>query len=130
PMEEVETPDAATIEAVAGYLGVSTDQTAKAVFYDSGGSLVFVVIRGDLKVNEAKLANLLNVASLEPASDALIRGSGAVPGYASPVGLSDVTIVADLSARAPNLVAGANREGYHLRNVNLGRDFQPTHVAD
>jgi len=130
PVEEVATPDAPTIEAVANYLGVGTDQTAKAVFYDADGELVFVTIRGDIKVNEVKLAALLNVASLQPASEALIRASGAVPGYASPVGLSGVTVVADLSAQAPNLVAGANRAGYHLRNVNLGRDYQPTHVAD
>ncbi|HEX5165966.1 MAG TPA: proline--tRNA ligase [Thermomicrobiales bacterium] len=130
PVEEVATPDAATIEAVASYLGVSTDRTAKAVFYDADGQLVFVVIRGDVKVNEDKLASLLSAGTLQPASEAMIRASGAVPGYASPVGLHDVTVVADLSAQAPNLVAGANREGYHLRNVNLGRDYQPTHLAD
>lgn len=130
PMEAVETPNAPTIEAVAGFLGVGTNQTAKAVFYDADGQLVFVVIRGDLKVNELKLATLLNARSLQPASDEMIRASGTVPGYASPVGLSDVIVVADFSAQAPNLVAGANRDGYHLRNVNLGRDYRPTHLAD
>ena len=130
PMEEVATPNATTIEAVASFLGVGTDRTAKAVFYDADGQLIFVTIRGDVKVNEVKLATLLNARSLQPASEALIRAGGAVPGYASPVGLTDVIVVADLSARAPNLVAGANREGYHLRNVNLGRDYQPTHLAD
>ncbi len=130
PVEEVATPDAATIEAVANLLGVGTDQTAKAVFYDADGQLVFVTIRGDAKVNEVKLAAVLNARSLQPASEALIRASGAVPGYASPVGLTNVIVIADLSAQKPNLVAGANREGYHLRNVNLGRDYQPTHLAD
>jgi prolyl-tRNA synthetase len=130
PVEEVETPDAATIDAVASFLSVSTDRTAKAVFYDADGELVFVVIRGDVKVNEDKLAALLGATTLQAASEDQIRASGAVPGYASPVGLRDVTVVADLSAQAPNLVAGANRAGYHLRNVNLGRDYQPTHLAD
>lgn len=129
-VEAVETPDATTIEAVATYLGVGRDRTAKAVFYEADGKLVFVVIRGDRSVNEIKLANLLGAARLTPASDELIRASGAVPGYASPVGLRDAVVVADESARAPNLVAGANREGYHLVNVNLGRDYKPDHVAD
>ncbi|HMM43107.1 MAG TPA: proline--tRNA ligase [Thermomicrobiales bacterium] len=130
PAEAVETPNATTIEAVASHLGVGRDRTAKAVFYEADGKLVFVVIRGDRSVNEIKLANLLGAARLAPASDDLIRASGAVPGYASPVGLRDAVVVADESARAPNLVAGANREGYHLVNVNLGRDYEPDYVAD
>jgi prolyl-tRNA synthetase len=53
------------------------------------------------------------------------------PGYGSPVGARDTLVVADsLAARSPNLVAGANREGFHLRNVNVGRDFTPDVVAD
>ncbi len=130
PVEEVETPDATTIEAVATYLGVGRDRTAKAVFYEADEKLIFVVVRGDRSVNEVKLANIIGAARLAPASDELIRASGAVPGYASPVGLRDAVVVADESARAPNLVAGANREGYHLVNVNLGRDYTPDHVAD
>jgi len=130
PMKEVETPDASTIDAVAAYLGVGTDRTAKAVFYDADGQFVFVVIRGDLKVNEVKLATLLGARTLQPAPEAMIRASGAVPGYASPVGLGGVTIVADESASGPNLVAGANRAGFHLRNVNFGRDYTATHLAD
>ena len=130
PLELVATPAAPTIEAVAALLGVPTQQTLKAVFFEAGGALIFVAIRGDAQVNEAKLAALLNAPGLRPAEEALIRASGAVPGYASPVGLRDVLVVADLSAAAPNLVGGANRDGYHLRNVNLGRDYTPTHLAD
>lgn len=129
-LEEVATPDSKTIAAVAEYLGVDTNRTAKAVFYEVDGELVFVVIRGDLDVNEPKLLDVLNAAELKPASEELIRAAGAEPGYASPVGLTGVTVVADLSAQTPNLVAGANREGFHLRNVNLGRDYTPTHLAD
>ena len=130
PMEEVETPGATTIEAVATYLDVGRERTAKAVFYEAGDKLIFVVIRGDRSVNEIKLAELLGVPQVAPASEELIRSSGAVPGYASPVGLTDTIVVADETARAPNLVAGANRDGYHLINVNLGRDYEPTHLAD
>ncbi len=130
PMEEVETPGATTIEAVATYLDVGRERTAKAVFYEADGKLIFVVIRGDRSVNEIKLAELLGVPQVAPAGEELIRSSGAVPGYASPVGLTDTIVVADETARAPNLVAGANRDGYHLINVNLGRDYEPTHLAD
>ena len=53
------------------------------------------------------------------------------PGYGSPIGAHDtVVVVDDLVARSPNLVAGANREGFHYRNVNVGRDFTPDVVAD
>ena len=130
PMEEVMTPDSKTIAAVADYLVVGTEQTAKAVFYNVDGEFVFVVIRGDLDVNEIKLQTALNANVLRPATDEEIRASGAVPGYASPVGLEGVKVVADLSAQSPNLVAGANREGYHLKNVNLGRDYRADVVAD
>jgi prolyl-tRNA synthetase len=130
PIDEVETPNSKTIEAVAAYLGVGSDRTAKAVFYDADGRFVFVVIRGDRKVNEAKLATLLGATDLQPAPEEMIRASGAVPGYASPVGIHDALVVADESARTPNLVAGANREGYHLRNTNLDRDYQADHVSD
>ncbi len=67
---------------------------------------------------------------LRAATDEEIRASGAVPGYASPVGLEGVKVVVDLSAQSPNLVAGANREGFHLKNVNLRRDYQADIVAD
>lgn len=130
PLEEVATPDASTIDAVAAFLGVGRERTLKAVFYEAQGRLVFVVIRGDFEVNVTKLGALLGVDELRPAGSELIAASGATAGYASPVGLRDVLVVADVSARVPNLVAGANRAGYHLRNVNLGRDYEPDMVAE
>ncbi len=130
-LEEVATPGCTTIEAVANYLGVPKAKTAKAVFYAAGGEVVFVVIRGDLEVNEAKLADALKATDLRPATDEEIKAVGAVPGYASPVGLEGVMVVVDDSIPAArNLVAGANREGYHLVNVNYGRDFTADVVAD
>lgn len=130
PLEEVATPDASTIEAVAAYLGVGRERTLKAVFYETQGRLVVVVIRGDFEVNVTKLGALLGAADLRPAGAELIAASGAAAGYASPIGLRDVLVVADVSARTPNLVAGANKPGFHLRNVNLGRDYEPDHVAE
>jgi prolyl-tRNA synthetase len=141
PMEEVATPDCATIADVAAFLGVPTIATAKAVFFDTPErGLVFAVIRGDLEVNEAKLRAAAGVSELAPASADQIAAAGAVAGYASPVGLTiasfavretGVFVIADQSvATGGPLVAGANRVGYHLRNVVYGRDWQATAVAD
>jgi prolyl-tRNA synthetase len=132
PMEEIATPETTTIKALAELLDIPTSRTAKAVFYVAGsGRFVFVVIRGDLDVNETKLRNAIGEAELVPATVEQIRAIGAEPGYGSPVGVQDAYIVVDQSIiDAPNLVAGANRVGYHYRNVNPGRDFQPDQVVD
>jgi prolyl-tRNA synthetase len=107
-------------------------RTAKAVFYMGGsGRFVFAVIRGDLDVNETALRQAAGEDDLTPATPDQIRGFGAEPGYGSPVGVHDAFIVADQSiADFPNLVAGANKPGYHLKNVNLGRDYQADVVAN
>ncbi len=132
PMEEVETPDTTTIQALADVLGIPLAKTAKAVFYTGdSGRFVFAVIRGDLDVNETKLRKAAGEGGLTPATVEEIRAIGAEPGYGSPVGAHDAMIVIDESVRdTPNLVAGANRVGWHLLNTNPGRDYQPDVVAD
>jgi len=132
-VEEIATPGCKTIAEVAAFVGVPTHQTLKAVFYVTGDTneFIFVVIRGDLDVNETKLRNLLGGGDLGPATDAEILAVGAVPGYASPRGLTGVRVIADESVHlGGNFVAGANREGYHLINVNYPRDVQAEMVAD
>ena len=119
---------------MAEFLGVPTWQTGKAVFYenDDQGRLVLVVVRGDREVNEAKLARLIK-ATPEPASDAKIRAAGAVPGYASPMGLDPerVRLLIDHTvAQTNNLVVGANEEGFHYRNFNLERDLPGVETVD
>jgi prolyl-tRNA synthetase len=132
PTEEVATPGTPTIADLATFLGVGKDRTAKAAFFVTGdGRLVTVIVRGDFDVNETKLANALKTTALRPAQAEEIRAAGMEPGYASPIGAHDTTVVVDeLAARSPNLVAGANHEGFHLRNVNVGRDFTPDLVID
>ena len=138
PIKKIETPHVATIEDLANYLGIPKTRTAKAVFMvgtfpneKPENKLVMAVIRGDMDVNETKLANAIKAAELRPARDEEIRASGAVPGYASPIGLHDVVVAVDDSiASSPNLVAGANEEGYHLENVNYDRDYKAMVVAD
>jgi prolyl-tRNA synthetase len=133
PTEEVATPEADTITSLAGLLGVGTDRTAKATFFVTrDGQLLTAIVRGDFEVNETKLANATKVVgALRPATAEEIKAAGMEPGYASPIGAHDTTVVVDaLAARSPNLLAGANRHGFHLRNVNVDRDFTPDLVAD
>ena len=139
PVEKVATPDSKTIEDLANFLGVPEAKTAKAVFFmanipegqESVERFVFAVLRGDMELNEIKLANAIKASELRPATEEEIISVGAVPGYASPVGLQNsLVVVDDLIPESPNLVAGANEEGYHLKNVNFGRDYQADIVTD
>ncbi|HLE14559.1 MAG TPA: proline--tRNA ligase [Anaerolineales bacterium] len=139
PLEEVATPGAKTIQALADYLGIPKSKTAKAVFLvadlqdgqEVKSQLVFAIIRGDLEVNETKLLNALHAKELRPAREDEIIAAGAVPGFASPIGVEGVIVVVDDSvATSPNLVAGANKTGFHLRNVNYERDYLASLVAD
>ena len=130
-MEQVATPGMKSIEDVAAFLKIPPRQTLKAVFYVADGRFVFVVIRGDLQVNEIKLAHALKAADLRLASEAEVREKGIVPGAASPVGLKGIQVLADDSVTsAGNLVAGGNKPDTHLRNVNYPRDFRADVVAD
>jgi prolyl-tRNA synthetase len=133
PTEEVPTPGTDTIASLAALLEIGTERTAKAIFFVTGdGRLVTAIVRGDYDVNETKLANAVKaVGGMRPATAEEIRGAGMEPGFASPIGAHDTTVVVDdLAASSPNLVAGANRAGFHLRNVNVGRDFTPDLVTD
>jgi prolyl-tRNA synthetase len=126
PLKKVHTPGQKTIAEVAKFVGVPETQTGKAVFYTDGEKLYFVVIRGDIEVNEVKLRNHLKVKDLRPANDAQIRAIGSEPGYASPIGIKadGVRIVFDPSAKeSSNLVVGANEVDYHYENFNFERDM-------
>jgi prolyl-tRNA synthetase len=133
PLEKVPTPDCTTIEDLCRLLGVDRSRTAKAVFQVADEErFVFAVVRGDRDLGEEKLRLLLGAEVLRPASAKEIQAAGAVPGYASPIGLPSSTLVVvdeGLPASA-NLVAGANQEGFHLLNTNIPRDYRPTMIAD
>jgi len=139
PLEKIPTPGTKTIRDLAVLLNIPEAKTAKAVFMVATISeadqdrdvLVFAVVRGDMDVNETKLSNAVKAKDLRPARDEEIRAIGAEPGYASPFGLKGALIVVDDSiVNSPNLVAGANEEGFHLGNVNYGRDFSADIVTD
>ncbi len=131
PLEKVLTPDCNTIEALANFLGVPKEKTAKALMYTrvSDGQFVFIVVRGDMQLSEAKLRNIVGEIKLADAES--VRRAGAEAGFASPIGLMNALIVVDeLIPRSHNLVAGANEAGYHLKNTNYPRDYSAEIVAD
>ncbi|MCC7262896.1 MAG: proline--tRNA ligase [Candidatus Latescibacteria bacterium] len=136
PVEKVATPDTKTIEDLTRLLGIEKSQTAKVVFLmarqeDESEKLVMALVRGDMEVNETKLGNALKAKALRPAREDEILPSGAVAGYASPIGVKGAVVVVDEAVTtSPNLVAGANEDGYHLRNVNYGRDYTAEQVVD
>jgi len=133
PTEEVDTPGTNTIASLAALLELPSSRTAKAAFFVTGDDrLLTAVVRGDFEVNETKLVNAVKaVGGLRPATADEIRAAGMEPGYASPIGAHDTVVVVDsLVASSANLVAGANRPGVHMRNVNVGRDFTPDVIAD
>ncbi len=157
PVEPVHTPACKSIEDLANFLGVPASRTAKAVFFmatlpempsqDRQGlrafrsreEFIFAIIRGDMELNETKLANAVGAKDLRPATEAEILAIGAVPGFASPIGLSlpasgkkpeMKVVVDDFIQASPNLVAGANKADYHLLNTNLPRDYAADIVTD
>ena len=143
-LEEVHTPDIKTIESLAEYLDVPVSKTVKAVFYapetSTGGEIIFVSIRGDLDVNETKLRNAMDGVQTRLATPEEVSAAGLVAGSASAIGLdassgprSRAKIVSIVDVSVPNsrnLVAGANKIGYHLKNGNYGRDFKGDMVID
>jgi prolyl-tRNA synthetase len=131
PLEEIATPGAKTIEEVAKFVGVPTSQALKAVFYFADGKFVFVVIRGDLEVNETKLRNALKCSELRLATESEVNEAGLVAGFASPIGIKGVKILADDSINSgSDFIVGANKQGYHFKNANYPRDFQVDLVVD
>jgi prolyl-tRNA synthetase len=131
PLEEVSTPGAGAVEAVATLLGVPQEKFLKMVVYQADGQPVVAFVRGDRELNEHKLKRVLGTKTLFKANDDIYRQvAGCDPGFGGPLNLKG-TVVADLSVMGiVNGTAGANKTDFHCRNVNPGRDFVPTQVAD
>ena len=131
PLQEAHTPGIRTIDELCDYLDIPQTKTVKAVFYMVDGELTFVVIRGDLDVNEIKLSNTLgSPTELRLAYPEEVAAAGVVAGSASPVGLDFTTVADDSIHLGSNFAAGANKSDYHILNANVGRDFEPSVVAD
>jgi prolyl-tRNA synthetase len=158
PVEKVLTPQCKSIQDLADFLSIPKSKTAKAVFFmatiPAGATheshaqtepplfddyFIFAVIRGDMELNETKLTNAIGARDLRPATEEEILSVGAVPGFASPIGLpplpagkaAEVMVVVDESITfSPNLVAGANENDTHLLNTNYPRDYTADIVTD
>lgn len=133
PPKEVATPDCKTIYDVCTYLKLPIEKSVKAVAFSSEKGLVLCFVRCDHEVNEIKVANTIGVNELKMAEESMLESAGTTGGYIGPVGIDDnkAIIIVDSSVmQMHNFCCGANKEGFHLLNVNPKRDFIPTYVND
>jgi prolyl-tRNA synthetase len=132
PLRKVPTPGARSVEEVTAFLKVSPAQLVKTILYQSSGDLVAVLVRGDHEVNEVKVKKLLGVTALELADPAKVTATtGAPVGFAGPIGLAGVRIVADHAVKAlRNIVVGGNEVDTHYMDANWDRDFVVEQFAD
>ncbi|MFH1683990.1 MAG: proline--tRNA ligase [Candidatus Margulisiibacteriota bacterium] len=131
-IKEIHTPGAKTIEEVTAFLKASPDKMIKTLIYETEKGPVAGLVRGDHALNEAKLKKVLGVEDLRLASDKVIEKITKAPvGFAGPVGLKDVKIVADTAIPViEHGITGANKKDYHLTNVSYGRDYKADLVGD
>ena len=131
-LAEKETQDCRTVEEVTRFLGAPPQKIIKTLLYETDTEVVAVLVRGDRDVNEIKLLNLLGCLRVDLAGENTIKKvTGASRGFSGPVGLQGVKIIADLEVSSiANAVTGANKDHFHLLNVNPGRDFSIDIVAD
>jgi len=123
--EEIETPGVTTIEGLAEFLGLEESATSKAMpVVKPDGTLVLALVRGDDQLSETKLYDALPGASRPATGDEIREAFGAGGGSLGPIGFSG-EVIADETLRVGQFVAGANRDGWHLRGVEAGRDYQP-----
>ncbi len=132
PLEKVSTPGMRTVEEVTRFLGVPTERLVKTLLYKTPKETVAVLLRGDHEANEVKIKKLLGAAELELADpDPVAAATGAPVGYAGPVQLRGMRILADQAVRVVrNVVVGANLADTHYRNANYDRDFSVDQFAD
>ncbi|SHF47186.1 prolyl-tRNA synthetase [Caldanaerobius fijiensis DSM 17918] len=134
PLELVATPDARTIQELTDFFETSPDNFAKTLIYTVKDQVIAVVIRGDRELNEVKLVNILECTKddLRMAEDDVVKNvTNAEVGFAGPVGLKvDKLIVDEEVTYMSNFIVGANKTGYHYKNVNYGRDFKGDIVVD
>lgn len=130
-LEEVETPGKRKVHVVCEFLQIDPSELVKTMVYLADGEPVAVLVRGDREVEEVKLKNLLGAVDIEVCDDKQLFDATGVPsGYLGPVGLS-IKMVADQEvATMSNFFAGGNKKNFHMKNVNMGRDFQVAAIGD
>ncbi len=132
PLREVATPNCRTVEEVTAFLKIPPQRLVKTLLYKTSKDAVAVLVRGDHEVNEIKLKKLLGIQEIELADPETVAAlTGAPVGFAGPIGLARVRIVADQAVRAMrNFVVGANRSDTHYIDANWDRDFAVEQFAD
>ncbi|NFG61876.1 proline--tRNA ligase [Clostridium sp. CMCC3677] len=128
-VEKVSTPDSRGIDEVSEFLNISPKKTVKTLLYNVDGKIVAVFVRGDREVNEVKVANASHASGdIEMAShEEYMNSTGCGIGFAGPIGMkADLILVDEEVKNMYNFVTGANETGYHIKNVNYGRDFEGT----
>ncbi len=126
PLEEIYTPNVRTINELAQFLNVSTDILAKSLVYKHNGQPVLILMLGNDQLVEAKLLKALGggeIAPMEP--EELKKLTGANAGSIGPIGLKNFKIIADNRLKgANNLISGANKDDYHIANIDIERDVK------
>jgi len=128
-LNKVETPNSKTIEELVKFFNTNEKKFAKTILFNADGRIVAVMVRGDREINEVKVSNAIGeVTNLELASSEDVKvATGAVVGFAGPIGIKvDILLVDEEVANMYNFIVGANETGYHIENVNYGRDFEGT----
>ncbi len=130
-VEYIDTPVKGDVKSVSDYLKTSPSYFIKSLLYISNSKPVFVLIRGDLDIEEEKLTHVLG-DEYRPATDEEIRGiTGTEAGYISPYGIKGIKVLADNSLRGgKGMITGANRQGQHIKGVNVERDMNVSQFFD
>ena len=132
-IEKFATPGVVTIEALSkAPYDVAAERQIKTLVYLAEGKPVLILLRGDHQLNEAKLTGALGTGNFRPAAaEEIFAALGAHPGSLGAVGITHLPVYADEVLRdASDMTTGANADGFHLRNVAIGRDIQAAHWAD
>jgi prolyl-tRNA synthetase len=133
-LQEAHTPGSGTIEELTAFLNIPAYKTMKTLLFKAKDKLVAAVLRGDRELNETKLVNTLKIPEHElefASAEDIQKHTGAAVGFAGPIGLKGITIIADEEIpHMKNGIVGANKTDYHLLNVNYGRDFKADVITD
>ena len=132
-IEEFATPNARTINDLIQQFNISPDRLAKSVVYIVDSKPVLILMRGNDELNETKLEAIFKTNNFQPANaDELLKYTGANAGSIGPVNLkTKIQVIADELLRdACSMTSGANKDGFHYRNIDFSRDFQVDEYYD
>jgi prolyl-tRNA synthetase len=131
-IKEVFTPQKSTVKEISQLLKINPEKIVKTMIYKTDLGMVAVLVRGDHEISETKLRRYLKCKSIKMANpEEILKVTKAGVGFSGPVGLKGIKIIADYDIEEmKNFVTGANKDNYHLINVNLKRDFKIDEFAD